>query len=453
MENQQRVSTLFSAVFPVRSGGKHSRSKCSGMCLGGEWTGRCADSNFPIRQGGYPSMTAPANMLLTATPDPCQNSSTQVCTTTTIYPRFPPRPPPPRPHPMASPTPAKKRKGALTAVADFAILPLTLPTQPGLPPLCADAKHYLYVKAHAPAIATESTARSLFVANVPIDASEANLRALFAEQLGGARVESVGFDASVPAEVAHKHFNPAEVKGGKSDGAESRGKKRKREEDGKGKKSDMVAEGVLEDEDSALPRTWSAPVRRSGSGAVVVFLDKASMRGALKEVHAAIKSGKAIHWVGGEALGVGRTSTYWRLQLEEDINRHPGYTSHLALLHPPPTLLSATTNAYLSQFDAAAAQRARALAHLRSVPDEDGFITVTRGGGRSLPAARLEIAQQKQSEQEDRKKKKGSLDGFYRFQNREKRKEQEGMLKKQFEKDRRRVMEMRERRGKVRVES
>ncbi|KAF2450635.1 hypothetical protein P171DRAFT_426966 [Karstenula rhodostoma CBS 690.94] len=336
---------------------------------------------------------------------------------------------------MASPIPAKRRKSTPTAVADFAILPLTPPTQPGLAPSCADAKHYLYIKAHAPAIATESTARSLFLANVPIDASEANLRALFAEQLGGARVESVEFDASVPAEVAHKHFNPAEVKGGKNDGAESRGKKRKREEGGKAKKSDMVAEGVLEDDDSALPRVWSASVRRSGSGAVVVFLDKASMRGALKEVHAAVKLGKEIRWTGGEALGVER------------------YKAHLALLHPPPTLLSSTTNAYLTQFDAAAAQRSRALAHLRSVPDEDGFITVTRGGGRSLPAARLDIAQQKQAELEDRKKKKGSLDGFYRFQNREKRKEQEGMLRKQFEKDRRRVMEMRERRGKVKVES
>lgn len=45
------------------------------------------------------------------------------------------------------------------------------------------------------------------------------------------------------------------------------------------------------------------------------------------------------------------------------------------------------------------------------------------------------------------------MDGFYRFQNREKRKEEENRLKKQFEKDRRRVQEMRERRGKVRLEN
>jgi ribosomal RNA-processing protein 7 len=147
------------------------------------------------------------------------------------------------------------------------------------------------------------------------------------------------------------------------------------------------------------------------------------------------------------------TSTSTSASRRTYLTERAGYKSHLALLHPAPSLLSSTTNAYLSQFDAAAATRNRALAHLRSVPDEDGFITVTRGGGRNAPAARLEIAQQKQEELEDRKKKKGSLDGFYRFQNREKRKEQEGMLRKQFEKDRRRVVEMRERRGKVRLES
>ena len=45
------------------------------------------------------------------------------------------------------------------------------------------------------------------------------------------------------------------------------------------------------------------------------------------------------------------------------------------------------------------------------------------------------------------------MDGFYRFQHREKRKEEEGRLRKQFEKDRRRVQEMRERRGAVRPET
>lgn len=85
----------------------------------------------------------------------------------------------------------------------------------------------------------------------------------------------------------------------------------------------------------------------------------------------------------------------------------------------------------------------------RSVPDEDGFITVTRGA-RSGPA-RLEDAEKHQKELAERREKKGIKDDFYRFQSREKRKEKENELRRQFEEDRKRVAEMRERRGKVRV--
>jgi len=46
-----------------------------------------------------------------------------------------------------------------------------------------------------------------------------------------------------------------------------------------------------------------------------------------------------------------------------------------------------------------------------------------------------------------------ATDDFYRFQNRERRKEAEGALKRKFEEDRRRVESMRERRGRVRPEA
>ena len=207
---------------------------------------------------------------------------------------------------------AKKAKSTPTAVAEFTILPLALPTQSGLPSSCADAKHYLYVKAHNPAQSIESTPRSLFIANVPIDATEANLRALFAEHLGGARVESVAFDASIPAVVEHKRFKPEQLKDGKKqDSQANRGTKRKSEDekDGKTGKKEIVAEGLVEDDESALPRIWNGEIRRSGSGAVVVFLDRASMKGALLGVQKAVKEGKTVPWIGGTALGVEREST------------------------------------------------------------------------------------------------------------------------------------------------
>jgi ribosomal RNA-processing protein 7 len=53
---------------------------------------------------------------------------------------------------------------------------------------------------------------------------------------------------------------------------------------------------------------------------------------------------------------------------------------------------------------------------------------------------------------EERAKKNGVKDDFYRFQTREKRKEAEGELRRRFEADRKRVEEMRMRRGKIRVQ-
>lgn len=200
-------------------------------------------------------------------------------------------------------TPSKKQKTAPTTVADFTILPLALPALPGLPEQCATAKHYIYVKPHEPSVPSADDERSLFIANVPIDASENNLRALFSEQLGGSMVERVEFDGRIPAVPMHKRWK-SDKGAAAQDGADQRGKKRKRNiaED-----KAMIAEGVIEDEDSALPALWNSELRKSGSGAVVVFVDRKSARGALKELQRAVKEGRSIVWKGEEGLGVERT--------------------------------------------------------------------------------------------------------------------------------------------------
>lgn len=197
------------------------------------------------------------------------------------------------------PTKPKTTKSTPKTVGDFTILPLSLPTVPGLPESCKDAKHYIYVKAHEPSIPTASDERSLFVANIPIDTTESNIRTLFQDQLGGSMVERVEFDAPIPAQPMHKRWKTDKPS---LDDDEKRGKKRKRNEE------IIVAEGVVEDEDSALPQIWPGELRRSGSGAVVVFVDKKSARGALKEIQKAVKEAKNIAWKSGDAVvGVERT--------------------------------------------------------------------------------------------------------------------------------------------------
>ncbi|KAL6706420.1 hypothetical protein ACN47E_005526 [Coniothyrium glycines] len=318
------------------------------------------------------------------------------------------------------------RKAPPRTVSDYTILPLTLPTLPGLPAIHNDARHYLYIKPHEPSIPTATDDRSLFLANIPIDASETSLRVLFAEQLGGAMVERVEFDASVPAPPVYKRWKSDKAPSADG-GEETRGKKRKRAHD-----EAMVAEGVVEDEDSQLPRAWASEVRRSGSGAVVVFVDRKSARGAAKDVARAVKEGRRVLWK-GEIAGVER------------------YKAHNALTYPAPAVLQASVNAYLTQFNALETVRNKLRKTSRSVPDEEGFITVTRGG-RAGPA-RIEEAEKKKAELDERRKNNGVKDDFYRFQNREKRKEAEGLLRRRFEEDRRRVEGMRERRGKIRPEA
>jgi ribosomal RNA-processing protein 7 len=338
----------------------------------------------------------------------------------------------------------RAEKPAPKTVADFTVLALTLPTPHGLPEHCKDAKHYIYIKPHAPTVPTATDDRSLFVANTPIDATESNLRALFVDQLGGSMVERVEFDAPIPAQPMHKRWKTDQP----DKGGEARGKKRKRNEEA------LVAEGVIEDEDSALPSIWPGELRRSGSGAVVIFVDKRSARGAFKELQKAAKESRTVHWKSGDAaLGVERTSThyYYLFTHQQKLTHLPGYRQHNTLTFPTATTLQASLNAYLTQFNALETLRNKHRKTARSVPDEDGFVTVTRGG-RAGPA-RLEDTEKKKAELDARKKKNAVKDDFYRFQNREKRKEIEMGLRRRFEEDRKRVERMRETRGRVRPET
>ncbi|KAF1998602.1 hypothetical protein P154DRAFT_411582, partial [Amniculicola lignicola CBS 123094] len=314
----------------------------------------------------------------------------------------------------------------------FTILPLDLPnivrTKSSDAKSTTPPRHYLYVKPHEPSSPTPTSDRSLFIANIPIDAAETNIRALFAEQLGGLRVVAVEFDSSIPAAQVVKRFRGSSVQAtavAQVDG-DKNSRKRKRDEE-------IVAEGVVEDEESALPRIWGGDLRASGSTAVVTFVDRSSMKGAFAEIRKVAKAGGSVRWQNGEGLGLER------------------YTAHNSLKYPSKAALQSSINAYLTQFNRAENARNRVRKVQRSVPDEDGFMTVVRGG--RIGPARVEEAEKKKAELEERNKRNGIKEDFYRFQTREKRKEAEGELRRKFEMDRKRVVEMRERRGRVRPET
>ena len=311
--------------------------------------------------------------------------------------------------------PMPKEKIA-TQVHDFTVLPIRYPAVPAYP---KETTHYLYLRANAPKVPTDDTPRELFLVNVPVDATELLLRNLFADQLGGARVEAVDFE---DARVVKGIKAPVVRHEGK------RGKKRKRIDDD--------GDQGLGEEVGLLPEVWDRELHRSGGTAVLRFVDRASAEMALREAKRAVKSGKEIVWGAGlegkvPPLGSAR------------------YLAHHKLRYPDPALLQASVDSFMEAFSAQEAEHTRQLAKQRSMPDEDGFITVTRGG-RTGPA-REEEAKAKEEELKKREKNRVK-DDFYRFQVREKKKEAAKDLVKGFEEDRKKVEEMRKRRGKIRPE-
>ncbi|PNS17300.1 Ribosomal RNA-processing protein 7 [Sphaceloma murrayae] len=285
---------------------------------------------------------------------------------------------------------------APTSVQDYSVLSLTFPP---LPSFALPQTHYLYIRPHAPKDSSTSPT-SLFLVNLPIDTTAQHIRHLFSTHLGGYRISSLTFDDTAPGPTTKAT------------------RKRKR--------------GALADDDLETqfpwPRTWDRTLHTSGSTAVVTFVDASSATGAMAAVKKAAKNRTAMSWSSKEVeaklapVGLAR------------------YRTHHALSFPDAGELQKSVDGYMEAYNAAEEAKARDEKRKRQMPDEDGFITVTRGGRAGV--ANVQEAGKKLEEG----KKKAGLDGFYRWQVRERRKEEEGRLKRGFVEERERVRGMRERR-------
>jgi ribosomal RNA-processing protein 7 len=312
------------------------------------------------------------------------------------------------------------------SLSSFTILTLSLPSSPAFP---ASAKHYLYIRADSPKHPTDNTPRSIFVANIPVDASESSIRTLF-KQINGARVAEVVFEHNV------KDSGPTVQ--GDTWGIDTAGKKKRKRQE--------IEAASLED-DYALPSTWALKLKKSGSSATVVFVDRSTAESVLKEARRMAKKGEKLHWKTEEPLG--EESVYPLLKIEYPLTS-TGYIQHHKLTYPPKSVLQQSVNAYLAQYTRMEDARTKQLKQLRSEPDDDGFVTVT-SGGRNAPA-KLFSAQAAAERLTERAKKKSIGNNFYRFQAREEAKRKERQLREKFEEDAQKVKEMRARRGRIKPE-
>lgn len=304
--------------------------------------------------------------------------------------------------------------------ADFTVLALKLPATP---PLSRSATHYMYLRQHQPKVSDPTTARSLFIVNIPFDSTVDHLKHVLGPQLGlpTGRIAHIDIVDRHETQIDAPAIVPAA-----QDTTSNR--KRKREQD--------IIE-ALPPLDPSLPDVWDRKLYHPGTNAIATFVDKVSMDVTLKAVRASAKSGKEIIWGDGvedqaPSLGSAR------------------YKRHAKLLYPGTETLNKIAEDYLVAFDAHTAARDRLLAERRNEPDEDGFVTVTGSAGRNgMRGVKQDAAKERLEKQ---KKKQEGLGDFYRFQGRDKAKQRARELISKFQDDVEKAKRLRERRGRSRIQ-
>ncbi|KAK5938269.1 hypothetical protein PMZ80_009239 [Knufia obscura] len=307
-------------------------------------------------------------------------------------------------------------------VKDYVALPVTIQSKA----LGKDVKHYIYIKASEPDVPDPDSPRSLFLVNIPVTTTEAQLRHLFATQLSGGHVERVQFAGQHGTASTSSSALIVTTKPAAKEAPTTLGKR---------KRPTQTTPADIEAKLSSytLPSTVPSTFHATGSTATAIFLDRTSRDQILRACRKAAKSSKPLIWAAGLAadkippLGTSR------------------YEAERRLTFPPRADLLALANDFMSTYSELEAARARESAKRRAEPDEDGFVTVTRGSKGVVKSDEAEAIKAKAKEKQD----KAGLQNFYKWQMREKRREEQGALLRQFDEEKRRVREMRERRGGV----
>ncbi|KAK7941151.1 ribosomal small subunit assembly protein [Apiospora aurea] len=300
---------------------------------------------------------------------------------------------------------------------EFLTLPISIPPLPSFP---APTTHHIYLRRNAKVI-TRDDKRSLYLVNAPVDSTEPHFRSLFTSLVGAGKFEAVTFECN--AKATKSSIEPAQALR-----LASLQKKRKREEE-------EEAQRIRDEVAAEMPSTWSRPLHRSGGSAVVLLADERSVDIVLKAVKKLHKTKQYPVWgegVGDKAPALGST---W-------------LKAHNKLVYPGNAVMQAVVDAFFTVYNRKEAEAERLARELRNEPDEDGFVTVTRGG-RVAPARMDEAEEAKRKMLERQEKRKDETQNFYRWQLREKKKAEQAAFLREFEEDKNKLRAMREKRRKV----
>ncbi|CUA70150.1 hypothetical protein RSOLAG22IIIB_00498 [Rhizoctonia solani] len=309
-----------------------------------------------------------------------------------------------------------KTKAKATTLAGFKVLSLQLQ---------GSVEHYIYLRENQSGTKNAADAslkpdgRTLFLVNVPCDATDRDLISLF-KSVG--TVERVIF----PKQLATQSDNPEGEQEQESDGGNVTSKS-------KSKTSPPPKASPLID--ASLRR-----ISNSGRTAHVVFLDESSLNRALS-----LSSSKhVLSWPPADTSAEPRGLGLY-------LKRHQS-------LRPTLDTVSKHVDAYMQRFDfEQTAKRAAVSEYKKGVPiiDEDGFELVTRGGaygktiggGVGVASKKFELAAKRGDLAAVKKRKKGrdkskDLEGLYAHEQREKKRKAFMELRERFEEDKKKVAKL-----------
>ncbi|XP_063961803.1 ribosomal RNA-processing protein 7 homolog A-like isoform X1 [Lytechinus pictus] len=107
-----------------------------------------------------------------------------------------------------------------------------------------------------------------------------------------------------------------------------------------------------------------------------------------------------------------------------------------------PKILQKKADDFMKEFDKRKQEEKELAKEEEGVPDDDGWVTVTRKSTKPV-VTRTERKQKRLQAKEKKKRQEKELMNFYRFQSRESKREHIAELRKKFEEDKQRIVQMR----------
>ncbi|KAG1765975.1 ribosomal RNA-processing protein 7-domain-containing protein [Suillus placidus] len=302
-------------------------------------------------------------------------------------------------------------------LSGFTVIPIAYPS----------SSHFIYARAHATSKSKTlkpsnvyPEGRTLFLVNVPPDATERELILLF-KHCG--TVEHVLFDFnSVDALAEHASDSDEEMaEGAASENLDTEARPRKKR---KLQTSEPTPPEVI-----PLPSTSLRTLHKTGSCAHLIFLDSSSL---------------------AKALSPPTSPKPWPSSEEPRGLSH--YLAKYDNERPPLDTVRAHADSFMErfEFDLSKSKQEAKYRKGEAIMDEDGFTLVTRGGayGQTLGGG-VGVASKKfmltgKTGSRRKKEKKKEKDVFYAFQKAEKQRKAMLDLKKNFEADKERVEKLKE---------